>query len=109
MTLDAIKGAPEDTPFCICSHHKAPHDPFIPAERHRHLFEELEIPKPENLFDDFDTWSVALHPSEQRIGNGYTEETGHIKDPVQRKKAQYQTYIKQYLRCPRFTSAFVRY
>jgi arylsulfatase A-like enzyme len=101
LTIEAIEKIPEGQPFCICSHHKAPHDPFIPADRHAGLFADMEIPEPENLFDDFATRSEVLHQSEQRIGSGYTaypEETGHITDPVERKKAQYQTYIKQYLR-----------
>jgi arylsulfatase A-like enzyme len=102
MTLEAIRNRPKDRPFCILCHHKAPHDPWIPDLKHAHLFADTDLPEPENLFDDFATRAEAPQQSTQTIGAGHTQfekETAHILDPVERKRAQYQHYIKNYLRC----------
>jgi len=105
ITLDALENRPKDQPFCVLYHHKAPHDPFLYDDKHAHLFEDGEIPEPENLFDDYANRSEVLKQSTQYIGSPtpghtlYEEETGHITDLVERRKAQYQTYIKSYLRC----------
>ena len=34
-------------------HHKAPHRKWQPAERHLTLYDEVEIPEPPTLFDDY--------------------------------------------------------
>ena len=39
-------------PFCLLVHHKAPHNPYSPAERHKTLYEDKTFPEPPNLFDD---------------------------------------------------------
>ncbi|MEY3395256.1 MAG: hypothetical protein RL346_1492 [Verrucomicrobiota bacterium] len=40
-------------PFILMSQHKAPHRSWVPAERHMDLFDDIEIPEPETLFDDY--------------------------------------------------------
>ena len=41
-----------DTPFFMMCHHKAPHDFWEYAKRHEHLFDGVDIPAPESLFED---------------------------------------------------------
>jgi len=53
MTLDwlrARKGS--DRPFFVMCHHKAPHDYWEYAARHEHIFDGLEVPVPDSLFED---------------------------------------------------------
>ena len=105
LALYALRDRPRDKPFCLLYHHKAPHDPWLTDDKHAHLFEKQEIPEPPNLFDDFAGRPEALKASTQYIGaekpghTFYPKETGHIEDPVQRRKAQYRIYMKSYLRC----------
>ena len=36
-------------------HHKAPHRPWVPDERHRHLYADGQIPEPDTFDDDYAT------------------------------------------------------
>ena len=95
---------PKDKPFFFMYHFKAPHDTWEYAHRYEMLYDGAEIPEPETLFDDYKTRSDALKKTLQYIGSSwgdhtnYVEETGHLKGKA-RKKAQYQEYMKRYLRC----------
>ncbi len=40
-------------PFVLMCQHKAPHRPWQPAPRHLHLFDNVTIPEPPTLFDDY--------------------------------------------------------
>ncbi len=97
---------PADKPFMLFCHFKAPHDPFDHAERYDALFADVEMPEPATLFDDYATRCDALRTTLQYIGSrwghhtDYVRETGHLQGAA-RKKAQYQLYIKNYLRCVR--------
>lgn len=54
-------------PFLLMCQHKAPHRTFSPASRHLGMFDELEIPEPETLFDDYANRSVTLKSNEMEI------------------------------------------
>jgi arylsulfatase A-like enzyme len=105
LTLDVLQERPKDRPFCILSQHKAPHDMWESDDKHAAMFADLDIPEPETLFDDYASRATAVQQSTQRIGAarpGHTlfeAETGQITDPTARKRAQYQEYMKRYLRC----------
>ena len=105
LALDVLENRPPDQPFCLLYHHKAPHDPWRTDEKHAALFEGEQLPEPPTLFDDYATRAEAVKRSTQRIGSGspghtlYEAETGHITDPDERMRAQYQLYMKSYLRC----------
>ena len=105
LAIEALEQRPADRPFCMMCHHKAPHDPWESHPRHDHLFPEGSIGEPENLFDDYATRARAVTESTQRIGSEqpghtlYENETGHIADPDERMRAQYQIYMQRYLRC----------
>lgn len=104
-TLSVLQDRPRDRPFCVMCHHKAPHDPWQFHPRHAALFSDGPVPEPPNLFDDYAGRASAVTKSTQRIGSErpghtlYAEETGNIADPSQRMRAQYQIYMKRYLRC----------
>ncbi len=46
-------------PFMLMIHHKAPHRNWLPATRHVGMYEDVEVPEPPNLFDDYATRGVA--------------------------------------------------
>jgi len=42
-----------DKPFCLILAHKAVHEPFTPADRHKDAFPLAEVPEPESFRDDY--------------------------------------------------------
>ena len=48
------EGRDEDKPFMLMCQHKAPHRCWMPPLRHLNLYDDVEIPEPETLFDTFD-------------------------------------------------------
>ena len=118
--LDWLKNRRDPAkPFMLMIHQKAPHRNWIPAEREMGRYEDIEIPEPPNLFDDYATRTTAAH--EQAMGidkcmqmagdlkvgpktpaqfaarnKYYAEHKPTGRDLV---KWKYQLYMKDYLRC----------
>ena len=70
--------------------HKAPHRTFAPALRHLGAFDDVEIPEPETLFDDYKNRSVTLAKNEMEIDRHFDwaydakvrkDERGDVKLP----------------------------
>ncbi|MGB5892643.1 MAG: sulfatase, partial [Ignavibacteriaceae bacterium] len=104
QTLEYLQSKKDnDKPFILFCHFKAPHDTWEFAERYRNFLEDVEIPEPPNLFDDYKD-RTALQKTLQYIGSewgnhtNFEEETKHLEGLVKRK-VQYQLYMKKYLRC----------
>lgn len=118
--LDWLKNKRDPAkPFMLMVHHKAPHRPWIPAERDMARYEDLVIPEPANLFDDYATRTTAAHQQAMSIARSMSM-AGDLKvtpkaRPQFAKRNQdarlselagaellrwkYQTYMKDYLRC----------
>ena len=47
-------GRDKDKPFLLMVQHKAPHRCWMPAPRHLHLYDDIEIPEPATLFDKYE-------------------------------------------------------
>lgn len=56
-----------DKPFFLMCQHKAPHRTFAPALRHLGAFDDVEIPEPSTLFDDYSGRSSTLARNEMEI------------------------------------------
>jgi arylsulfatase A-like enzyme len=54
-------------PFLLMCQHKAPHRTFAPALRHLGAFDDVTIPEPANLFDDYTSRSQTLAKNEMEI------------------------------------------
>jgi len=108
-----------EKPFLLMIHHKAPHRDFMPAERDMARYEDVEIPEPANLFDDYATRTTAAREQDMSIektmrlagdlkvgpqtppqfasrNKFYEENKPEGKDLVRWK---YQQYMKDFLRC----------
>lgn len=71
-TIDWLENREDKTkPFVLMSQHKAPHRNWMPAERHLMLFEGIDLPEPESLFDDYANRSVALQQQEMTISRHF--------------------------------------
>jgi N-acetylglucosamine-6-sulfatase len=54
-------------PFFLCSWHKAPHRTWLPHPRHFNLLDGINVPEPENLFDDYKGRTSSAHQQEMTI------------------------------------------
>ena len=118
-----------DKPFMLMLQHKAPHRNWQPGPAHLHTFDDVEIPEPETLWDDYSgrtsaasnqAMTVARHLSENDLKlnagpNNLTPKQKKVWDAAYgpkneafrkanlegraRTKWMYQRYIKDYLRC----------
>ncbi|RIX52400.1 DUF4976 domain-containing protein [Paenibacillus nanensis] len=105
FSIDWMDKRDRDRPFLLMCHHKAPHRPWVPAEKYASLYEDTDIPEPETFYDDYATRSRAAADAKMRIDshmNDAVDLKGSPPDglsPVDAKKWRYQRYIKDYLRC----------
>jgi len=52
LAIEWLKtGREKDKPWMLMVQHKAPHRNWMPAKRHLHLYDDIEIPYPSTLFD----------------------------------------------------------
>ena len=128
QALEWLDQRDEKKPFFLMCQHKAPHGKWEPALRHLHEFDDIEIPEPTTLFDDYSGRSpasaqhkmgIADHIGEKRLmisyASKFTPEQFKQFDQAFRPKNKafikadltgkdrtrwhYQRYIKNYLRC----------
>jgi arylsulfatase A-like enzyme len=126
--LDWLKGRGGDKPFCLMYHHKAPHRNWQPGPKHLDLYEDVQIPEPATLFDDYEGRGRAAREQDMSIEKTMTKADLKLTAPNNltpeqkarwdaaygpRNKAfeeaklegkdlvrwKYQRYMKDYLRC----------
>jgi len=116
-----------DKPFMLMCQHKAPHRNWQPAPRHLNLYDDIEIPEPATLFDDYSGRGTAAKEQAMTIERHMNASDLKLKAPrltEQQQKAwnaaydpkneafekmnlegrdlvkwKYQRYAKDYLRC----------
>ncbi|MEO6434362.1 MAG: sulfatase [Tepidisphaeraceae bacterium] len=115
-------------PFVLMFQHKSPHRPWDPDPKHFAMYEDADIPEPDNLFDDYATRTDAAREQTLSIATEITNRDLKLEDPPglnaeqreawnqfydKRKRLfqsarftpeglarrKYQCYIKDYLRC----------
>jgi Arylsulfatase A and related enzymes len=98
--LDSLDG---DEPWCILIHHKAPHRPWEPDDRHKGMYSE-PIPVPATFDDDYATRSAAAHRATMRVADDLTLTDLKQAPPSDLTYEQaalwkYQRYMQDYLGC----------
>ena len=117
-------------PFMLMLQYKAPHRRWLPGPKELTLFDDVKIPEPKNLFDDYSGRGTAAHKQDMsikitmdkldnklRTPGGMNKEQRKVWDAAygpkneEFKKAnlkdddlvrwKYQRYMKDYLRCIR--------
>ena len=58
-------------PFILMCQQKAPHRNWVPAERHYNIFDGMDLPEPDSLFDDYSNRIKALSEQEMEISNHF--------------------------------------
>ncbi len=82
LAIEFIRSRPKDRPFFLMCHHKAPHRPWTPDERHRRMFESRWIPEPPTLWDGYQTRTDALRENEQRVAADLTRRDLKLEPPA---------------------------
>jgi len=117
-----------ERPFMLMYQHKAPHRNWQPGPDHLTLYDDVEIPEPETLFDDYSGRGTPAHTQDMTIARTMTPHDLKLDlqtelNDAQRKawdaaygpknaafeaaglegealvRWKYQRYIKDYLRC----------
>ena len=102
ITDDAIQFIREarGRPFCLLLHHKAPHSRWEPDDRHKSLYADRDLPEPPTFHDNYRGRASAAAHADMRLSDmpEFAEERPHDWIPEQRKKWNYQRFLKDYLR-----------
>ncbi|HZY88245.1 MAG TPA: sulfatase, partial [Gemmataceae bacterium] len=104
LSIQFLDGRPKDRPFFLMCHHKAPHRPWQPDEKHRKQWESVRVPEPPTLDDDYATRSAAAREATMRIDRDLTPTDLKQKPPAglsakELKRWKYQRYMRDYLAC----------
>ncbi|WP_245631532.1 sulfatase family protein [Curtobacterium ammoniigenes] len=108
MSLEWMDSLDDDEPFCLMVHHKAPHRPWVPDEKHKHLYADGSIPEPDTFFDDYATRSRAVRGVRMSIADDMGGEDLKVPMPdglrgpenrAARMRWKYQIYMRDYLQC----------
>lgn len=69
VALDWLKeGRDGEKPFCLMYQHKAPHREWSPGPDHLTMFDDVTLPEPPTLFDDYEGRTSAAKAQEMEIG-----------------------------------------
>jgi len=131
LGLDWLKNKRDKSkPFMLMLQHKAPHRRWNPNLKHLNLFDDVEIPEPDNLFDTYEGRGTAARKQDMSIAKTMSAHdlkftTPRTLNDKQRKvweaaygpknakikaanltgkdlvRWKYQRYLKDYLRCIR--------
>ncbi len=108
FSLEWLQNRDKDEPFFLMCHHKAPHRPWDSDEKHANMFEDGDVPMPDNFFDDYANRSNAAKEAKMRVFGHMNdrdlkiEKLGPPPEGLSDEELanwQYQRYIKEYLRC----------
>jgi arylsulfatase A-like enzyme len=67
ITLDWLNGIDSDKPFFLMYQHKAPHRPWMPGPKYLTMYDDVTIPEPATLFDDYEGRGTAAKTQEMTI------------------------------------------
>jgi arylsulfatase A-like enzyme len=128
LSLDWLKKRDKNKPFLLMCQHKAPHRSWDPAPKYLNKYDDVTIPEPDTLFDDYSGRGKAEHTQDMTIEKTMTELDLKLKFPgtlnAEQQKLwheaydaeneafrkanlqgkdlvrwKYQRYMKDYLRC----------
>jgi arylsulfatase A-like enzyme len=104
LAIDFVQNRPQEKPFFLMYHHKAPHRNWQPDEKHRKQFENYEPPLPATFDDEYKGKSDASRNATMHIDRDLNENDLKGKPQeglsgVQLKRWKYKRYMQDYLAC----------
>src|ERR1035438_5994333 len=82
LAIDFLKNRPQNKPFFLMVHHKAPHRSWEPDEKHRAMFASRHIPEPTTLRDDYTTRTDAIRECRQKVFEDLTRRDLKLVPPA---------------------------
>jgi len=73
FALDWLGKRDEKKPFFLMLQHKAPHRNWMPGPKHLTMYDDVEIPEPTTLFDNYEGRTSAASNQEMTIANHMDE------------------------------------
>ena len=105
MTMDFIKKRDVDKPFYVMLHYKATHDPWASRPPYDTLWQNIDLPKPENILDTYENRSGAARRTTLKLEymnqGTFPHERLDGASELEQRQFIYQQYIKAFLRCGR--------
>lgn len=103
LSLNWLKNRSKDEPFMLMCHHKAPHRPWEPDEKHVYMYENCDIVEPETFHDDYSNRSNVAKEATMRVDRDLNKidlkvDPPENLSPEELKSWKYQRYMKDYLR-----------
>ncbi|HWW02315.1 MAG TPA: sulfatase [Candidatus Acidoferrum sp.] len=93
LAIDFLKNRPKDKPFFLMCHHKAPHRPWEPDEKHRAMFAVRHIPEPPTLRDGYATRTDAIRECTQKVFNDLTRHDLKLVPPAALKGPERNAWL----------------
>lgn len=93
LGLEFLKTRPQDKPFFLMLHQKAPHRSWEPDEHNKALFKDKVIPEPDTLWDDYATRPAALPTNEQTVAKDLTRRDLKLEPPAELKGAALNQWL----------------
>jgi len=85
LGIEWLKTRPQDKPFFLMLHQKAPHRAWEPDERNKAIFKDQSFPEPETFWDDYATRPAALPFNEQTVAKDLTRRDLKLEPPADLK------------------------
>jgi arylsulfatase A-like enzyme len=95
LGIEFLKTRPDDKPFFLMLHQKAPHRNWEPDERNQALFKDQEIPEPATLWDDYATRLAALPENEQTVARDLTRRDLKLKPPADLNSTERDQWLNE--------------
>ncbi len=97
LTLDWLQNErEEDKPFMLMYQHKAPHRRWAPGPDHLDTYDDVVIPEPATLFDDYSTRSSAARDANMQIATNLTARDLKIVPPDNLTEEQLERWNASY-------------
>jgi arylsulfatase A-like enzyme len=101
LALEYLRNRPRGRPFCLLYQFKSPHRAWMPAERHAHAFDDVQVPLPRTFEDRLAGRPEALRAAEMAIADmpDFRERGVDASLPVEeRKRLNLEHLVKNYYR-----------
>jgi arylsulfatase A-like enzyme len=101
LALGFLEKRDPSRPFCLLYQHKGPHRPFRPIPRHERMFDDIELPRPATIDDDYRTRRIAGQAEDMRFDLSLAGDYPDLPkglSAAERKQWIFQRFVKDHYR-----------
>ncbi len=108
--IDFLEHRDTSRPFCLMVHHKAPHRSWFPDVKHLGMYDNVDFPLPETLWDNYSTRGSAAHTQKMQIDRDMELALDLKVDSLGRPVDRFNSTIAEYGRLnPEQRAAYEKY